>query len=190
MSRIFPAPCFLLLLPYAFSPTLSCVQAPTHTHSCISCPHPTLYAIDMLFLSFVWWKSRVFHAPAQSSSHQTCIFWSHLVYDVFSLHPFLPFLLSWTHPVVLFPMYVCVGGVCCPRAVQALPAGKWGERERSGGSSLMVFSCQPQKPSKYPVLELGVRLDKTMPESFRESRLMQNEVLLLEQPQEYTGTEA
>lgn len=110
MSRIFPAPCFLFLLPFAFSPTLSCVQAPTHTYSCISCPHPTPYATDMLFLSFVWWKSRVFHAPAQSSSHQTCIFWSHLVYDVFSLHPFLPFLLSWTDPVALFPMYVCVGG--------------------------------------------------------------------------------
>lgn len=136
-SSLFPLAASLCFFLYSF------MCAGTHTYSCISCPHSTPYAIDMLFLSFVWWKSRGFHAPAQSSSHQTCIFCPHLVYDVFSLHPFLPFLLSWTHPVALFPMHVCVGRVCCPRAVQALPAGKWGERERSGGSSLMVFSCQP-----------------------------------------------
>lgn len=153
--RIFPDPCFLLLLSHVFSFTLPCVQAPTYTHSFISCPHPTPYTVDILFLSSAWWKARVFHGPAQSSSHQACISWSHLfLYGVVALHPFLPFLLSWTHPVAPFPTCLCVcWGVPCPRAVQTLPAGKWGEGERSGGGSVRVFSCQPHKPSKYPALE-------------------------------------
>lgn len=146
--RIFPDPC---CFPMFFHLLFHVCR---HPH--ILTPlFPALIPPHTLFLSSAWWKARVFHGPAQSSSHQACISWSHLfLYGVVALHPFLPFLLSWTHPVAPFPTCLCVcWGVPCPRAVQTLPAGKQGEGERSGGGSVRVFSCQPHKPSKYPALE-------------------------------------
>lgn len=104
ISRIFSAPCFLLQLPYAFSPTLSCVQAPTHTHFMTS-SHPECrwYAVPLL----CWVKVQSFSAPPQSSSHKTCICWSYLLCMTCSLFTLLCLFLSWTHPVVPFPTCVC-----------------------------------------------------------------------------------
>lgn len=155
-----PSSLFPLAASFCLSPILSCVQTPTHTHSCISCPHPTPYAVDMLFLSFAWWKSRVFHAPAQFFTPNLHFPGTSLICDVFILHAFLPFLLSWTHPVAPFPTHVC-----CPE--QSRLCQLVNGVEKSDGDSLRVSSCQPQKPSKYPALELGVSLDETPGDEYR-----------------------
>lgn len=116
-----PSSFFLLTASFCLFPILSCVQTPTHTHSCVSCPRPTRYAVNMLFLSFAWWKSRIFHAPAQFFTPNLHFPVTSLIYNVFFLHAFLPFLLSWTHSVAPFP--TCV---CCPDQFQPLLPGKRG----------------------------------------------------------------
>lgn len=102
ISRIFSAPCFVLQLPFAFSPPLPCVQAPTHTRF-IPSSHPVCcwYAVPLL----CWMKIQSFSAPAQSLSHKTCICWSYLLCMISSLLTLLClFFLSWAHPVDPFPM--------------------------------------------------------------------------------------
>lgn len=148
ISRIFSAPCFILQLPYAVSPPLLCVQAPTHT-CFIASSHPICF--DMLFFYFAGWRSRVFlpllrvyHTKPAFAGHISCVWY------VLS-SPFSAFF-SLLSPPCRPISHDYVRGVCCPTAVQA---GKWDEGKQSGAGSLRVFSCQSHKPSQYPPLKLG-----------------------------------
>lgn len=106
ISRIFSAPCFILQLPYAFSPTVSC----RHSHILTSYPHQTPYAVGTLFLYFARWKSRAFSASAQSLSHKTCIFWPYLLCKMRSLFTLLC-LFSLLNPPCRPISYMSVSGV-------------------------------------------------------------------------------
>lgn len=148
ISRIFSAPCFILQLPYAFSPPLSCVQAPTHSHF-IPSPHPVCcwYALPLL----CWVKLQSFSCLWSEFTTQNLHFLViSPVYDRFSPHPSLPFFSLLSPPCRPFS-HEFVRGVCCSTAAQA---GKWGEG-KSGAGSLRVFSCQSHEPSQYPALKLG-----------------------------------
>lgn len=78
ISQIFPALTSHLPLHCAFSPVFffffSCVYAPIHSHSFAS--YYSFCLID--------WKFIAFHAASRSLSHQSCIFWSHLLHMVCS----------------------------------------------------------------------------------------------------------
>lgn len=66
---------FVLQLPYAFSPTLSCVHTLTQTHFIPSSdPVCSWCAVPLL----CWVKIQRFSASAQSLSHKTFTCWSYL----------------------------------------------------------------------------------------------------------------
>lgn len=88
ISRIFSASCFVLQLPYAFSPTLSCVQALTQTHFIPpSDPVCSWCAVPLL----CWVEIQRFSASAQSLSYKTCTCWSYLLCKTCSLFTLLCF---------------------------------------------------------------------------------------------------